>query len=62
MSGMREIPYRNMMARNPTYIIEHAVKGMMPKTRLAKAQVKKLRIFKGDKHSMDPQQPISATI
>ena len=34
MSGMREVPYRVMKARNPTYIIRHAVKGMMPKTRL----------------------------
>lgn len=62
MSGMREIPYRQMMDKNPTYIIRHAVEGMMPKTRLAKAQVKKLRIFKGEQHDMQAQQPITATI
>jgi large subunit ribosomal protein L13 len=62
MGGLREIPYRTMKARNPGYIIEHAVKGMMPKTRLARAQMKKLRIFKDDNHDMASQQPIAVTI
>ena len=52
MSGLREIPYRNMKARKPQYIIEHAVKGMMPKSRLARQQVKKLRVFAGAEHDL----------
>jgi len=62
MSGMREVPYRIMMARKPDYIIRHAVKGMMPKTRLSEAQVKKLRIFAGEKHGMSAQQPVAASV
>lgn len=62
MSGMREIPYRVMQARKPDYIIRHAVKGMMPKTRLSEAQMKKLRIFAGDQHEMASQQPVVASI
>lgn len=62
MGGLREIPYRTMKARKPEYIIEHAVKGMMPHSRLARAQFKKLRIFAGDKHDMDAQKPIQANI
>lgn len=62
MSGLREIPYRTMQARKPEYIIEHAVKGMMPKSRLGKQQLKKLRIFAGDKHDLAAQQPISVNI
>lgn len=62
MSGMREIPYRTMKARKPCYIIEHAVKGMMPKTRLSDAQLKHLRIFVGTEHGMEAQQPIQANI
>ncbi len=62
MGGMREVPYRIMQERNPEYIIRHAVKGMMPKTRLAEAQVKKLRIFKGDKHDMVAQQPVPVNV
>jgi large subunit ribosomal protein L13 len=62
MSGMREVPYRVMKERKPEYIIRHAVKGMMPKTRLAEAQIKKLRIFADDKHDMQPQAPITVNI
>lgn len=62
MSGLREIPYRVMMARKPEYVIEHAVKAMMPRTRLANAQYKRLRVFAGAEHNMTAQKPITATI
>lgn len=62
MSGMREIPYLTMRARKPAYIIEHAVSGMMPKTRLARQQLKKLRVFAGAEHHMEAQKPIQANI
>lgn len=62
MSGLREIPYRTMKARKPEYIIEHAVKGMMPKTRLARQQIKKLRVFAGAEHNLAAQQPIQVNI
>ena len=62
MGGMREIPYRVMQARKPDYIIRRAVKGMMPKTRLTEAQMKKLRVFAGPEHNMAAQQPVVASI
>ncbi len=62
MGGMREIPYRVMQARKPDYIIRRAVKGMMPKTRLSEAQMKKLRIFGDDQHDMHAQQPVAVQI
>jgi large subunit ribosomal protein L13 len=62
MSGLREVPYRKMMEKKPDYIIWRAVKGMMPKTRLGEAQMKKLRIYAGEKHEMDAQQPLSVVI
>ncbi|MCE2982670.1 MAG: 50S ribosomal protein L13 [Parachlamydia sp.] len=62
MSGLREIPFRVMKARKPEYIIEHAVKGMMPKTRLARQQLKKLRVFAGENHDLAAQQPIQVNI
>lgn len=62
ISGLREIPFRTMRARKPQYIIEHAVKGMMPKTRLARQQVKKLRIYAGAEHDLAAQQPIQVNI
>ncbi len=62
MSGLREVPYEIMLARKPDYIIRHAVKGMMPKTRLAEAQMKKLRIFADTEHDLQAQLPIVAQI
>lgn len=62
MSGMREIPYRVMKARKPTYIIEHAVSGMMPKTRLARHQLKRLRVYAGAEHDQAAQKPVQANI
>lgn len=62
MSGMREVPYRTMKARHPDYILRHAVKGMMPKTRLSEAQMKKLRIFAGTEHDLQAQNPIVVNI
>jgi large subunit ribosomal protein L13 len=62
IGGLREVPYRVMMQKKPTDIIMRAVKGMMPKTKLAKQQVKKLRIFSGEKHGMEAQKPIPVSI
>ncbi len=62
IGGLREVPFETMIARKPEYVLMHAIKGMMPKTRLGGQQVKKLRIYKGAKHDMDAQQPIPVTI
>lgn len=62
VSGLREIPYRRMMERKPEEIIRHAVKGMVPRTRQGRAQMKRLRLFVGPEHEMQAQQPIKAEI
>jgi large subunit ribosomal protein L13 len=62
INGLREIPYRVMMARKPQRIIERAVEGMMPRTRLAEAQLKKLRVVAGSEHNLKAQKPIQANI
>lgn len=62
VNGLREVPYKVMMARHPEYIVEHAVKRMMPRTRLANAQLKRLRVFAGAEHNMAAQKPIQASI
>jgi large subunit ribosomal protein L13 len=43
--------------RRPEFIIEHAVKGMMPRNRLGKAQLKKLKIYAGSEHPHEAQNP-----
>lgn len=62
MGGLRRTPYRVMKARKPEFIIEHAVKGMMPHSRLARAQYKRLRVFAGTEHNLDAQKPTKANI
>lgn len=62
MGGLREVPYQVMKSRKPDYILRHAVKGMMPKTNLSAAQLKRLRIFAGEEHGMQAQQPTVVNI
>ncbi len=62
IGGLREVPYSVMLSRKPAYVIEHAVKGMMPRTSLARKQLKRLRLYTGAEHQMDAQQPIKVNI
>jgi len=48
---------REQLDRFPDRVIYEAVKGMMPKTRLGRAQMKKLRIYAGSEHPHVAQQP-----
>jgi large subunit ribosomal protein L13 len=62
IGGLREVPFRNMRARHPDYAVRHGVKGMMPKSRLGKQQMRKLRIFKGEEHPYGAQNPVKVNI
>jgi large subunit ribosomal protein L13 len=55
--GMKETSYEQMLARKPTEVIRKAVYGMMPKTRLARKQFKKLKIYAGPEHPHTAQDP-----
>jgi large subunit ribosomal protein L13 len=46
--GLKAITYDKLMQTNPTRVIEHAVKGMLPHTRLGAKMMKKLRVYVGD--------------
>jgi large subunit ribosomal protein L13 len=58
IGGLREIPYRTMKARKPEYIIERAVRGMMPKNRIARHQYSRLRVYVGNQHDQSAQKPV----
>lgn len=58
IGGGRKTSYQVMMQKKPTEILRLAVKGMMPKTKLARAQMKRLRIFAEDQHNMQAQKPV----
>lgn len=55
--GLKSRTLREMMDRFPEHVIYEAVRGMMPKNKLGRAQMKKLRIYTGDQHPHVAQQP-----
>jgi large subunit ribosomal protein L13 len=55
--GLKTTTYEQMMERRPTEILRKAVKGMMPKTRLARQQLRKLKIYAGPEHPHAAQNP-----
>lgn len=55
--GLRRDTYAQLLANKPERIITSAVKGMLPKNRLAKVQLSRLRVFAGDQHPHTPQKP-----
>ncbi len=61
-SGGKLIPYRRMKERHPDRIIRRAVQGMIPRNRLGRAIMKRLRIYKGTEHNMQAQKPIAVTM
>ncbi len=55
--GFRAIAYKDEMARQPTRILERAVRGMLPKNRLARQQLNKLKVYAGPEHPHEAQKP-----
>jgi len=51
-----------MRERHPEFIIEHAVKGMLPKNRIARTMLTKLRVFAGPNHTHEAQNPIKISV
>ena len=52
----------DMRKQHPEFIIEHAVKGMLPKNRLAAKMLTKLRVFAGSDHSHVAQNPVKVSL
>jgi len=48
--GLKEITFRELFSKDPTRVVEAAVKGMLPKNRLGRAMFKKLRVYAGSEH------------
>jgi len=55
--GQRKATPRDLMARKPERILEVAIKGMLPKTKLGRAQIKKLHVYAGAEHPHSAQKP-----
>ena len=57
LGGLKEIKLKNLLAKRPERVIEFAVKGMLPKNRLAENLFKKLKVYAGSDHPYASQNP-----
>ena len=57
IGGLKEIPYKKLMAEKSDLAVYEAVKGMLPKNSLGRAMLKKLRVYKGAEHNHAAQKP-----
>ena len=55
--GLKEKSYKEVLENNPERIIENAVKGMLPKNKLGKSMIKKLKVYSGSEHPHGSQNP-----
>ena len=57
VGGLKETTLREMLAKHPERVIEHAVKGMLPKGPLGREMYKKLYVYAGNEHPHAAQKP-----
>lgn len=55
--GLKEITFKRMMVKKPEWVIEHAVRGMLPHNRLGRKIFKKLKVYEGPVHPHKAQTP-----
>ena len=57
IGNLKSIPLEDLLEKHPERVIEKAVKGMMPKSKLGRAMYKKLHVYAGPEHPHAAQQP-----
>jgi large subunit ribosomal protein L13 len=62
IGGVKETTHREMLAKKPERVVEHAVIGMLPKGPLGRAMAKKLFVYAGPEHKHQAQKPETMTI
>lgn len=55
--GLISTAARDVMAKKPEFLVEHAVRGMLPKTRIGDRLIRKMKVYAGDVHPHSAQQP-----
>ncbi len=56
--GLKEVPLERMLERHPERVVELAVSGMLPKNRLGRKIIRKLKVYAGPDHPHQAQQPV----
>jgi large subunit ribosomal protein L13 len=62
LGGLKQAAAGDVRKKHPTRIIEEAVRGMLPKTKLGRAMFHKLKVYAGDIHPHQAQKPKSVTL
>ena len=62
MGGLKETAAGKMRQKHPTRIIEEAIKGMLPKTKLGRAMFGKLKVYSGPDHPHQAQKPVALAV
>ncbi len=60
--GLTEVGAAKMRATRPTKMVEQAIAGMLPKTKLGKQMYRKLKVYAGAKHPHQAQQPVELSL
>ena len=60
--GLRATSYAELLASKPERVVEKAIRGMLPKNSLGRAQLTKLKVYAGPEHPHAAQQPTPITI
>lgn len=55
--GLREESFTRLLERRPEAIVEQAIKGMLPKSKMGRKMGSKLKVYRGEKHPHQAQQP-----
>ena len=57
IGGLKEVKYKDLMAKKPEFAMQQAVKGMLQKNKLGDAQLTRLKVFRGAEHIHAAQKP-----
>ena len=60
--GLREESYARLLNRRPEAIVEQAIKGMLPKTKMGRQMGTKLKVYRDDKHPHQAQRPVALEV
>ena len=58
LGHLKSVPFNEMMQKHPTFAVEQAVRGMLPRNRLGEQMIKKLKVYAGPKHPHAAQKPV----
>ena len=62
IGGLKEVSYKHIMATKPEFAMEHAVKGMLPHNSIGDKAITRLKVYAGEAHKQQAQNPVAYEI